>query len=159
MEDNKNIRYLVRIMNTDLDGNKHSSHALTKIKGVSPMFSNAVCRIAGIEKTKKIGSLSESETKKVEEIIKAPIKYGIPAWMFNRRYNPETGDDMHILSADLDFVKSNDIKAKKKIKSYEGMRHAFNLPVRGQKTKNNFRRSKSKGKGGSLGVARKKGKK
>jgi small subunit ribosomal protein S13 len=38
----------------------------------------------------------------------------------------------------------------KKIKSYKGIRHMFNLPVRGQRTKGNFR------KGKSVGVVRKK---
>ena len=42
-----------------------------------------------------------------------------------------------------------------RIKSRRGLRLAAGLPVRGQKTKSNFRKSKSKGKGGSLGVQRK----
>ena len=38
------------------------------------------------------------------------------------------------------------------IKSYKGMRHAAGLPVRGQRTKSNFRKNKGKG---SLGVKKK----
>ena len=41
----KNFKYFVRIANTDVDGNKHISSALTKIKGVSFMFSNMLCNL------------------------------------------------------------------------------------------------------------------
>ena len=47
------LKYFVRIANTDLDGNKSIYSALTKIKGVSFMFSNAICNITDIEKTKR----------------------------------------------------------------------------------------------------------
>jgi small subunit ribosomal protein S13 len=40
----------------------------------------------------------------------------------------------------------------KKIRSYRGVRHGIGLPVRGQRTKSNFRRNKGKV---SLGVAKK----
>jgi len=64
--------------------------------------------------------------------------------MLNRRKDYETGEDKHLLSSDLAFTKDNDIKMLKKIKSYKGMRHAFGLPVRGQRTRSNFRRNKGK---------------
>jgi len=35
-----------------------------------------------------------------------------------------------------------DIKRLRKIKSYKGIRHAVGLPVRGQRTKANFRRNR-----------------
>ena len=48
----------------------------------------------------------------------------------------------------------------KKIKCYNGMRHSVGLPVRGQRTKSNFRRSKAKSKGkATIGVKKKAGKK
>ena len=43
--------------------------------------------------------------------------------------------------------KSFDIKRLKKIKSYRGIRHAANLPVRGQRTKSHFRSNRRKGTG------------
>ena len=46
----ENFRYFVRIANTDLDGNKPIGNALRKIKGVSFMFSNMICSVAGIDK-------------------------------------------------------------------------------------------------------------
>ncbi|MBU90777.1 30S ribosomal protein S13, partial [Candidatus Woesearchaeota archaeon] len=47
-EQKDNFKYFVRIANTDLDGNKAIGNALKKIKGVSFMFSNLICNIAGV---------------------------------------------------------------------------------------------------------------
>ena len=52
-EAKEEFKHLVRIVNTDLDGNKHISIALKKIKGVGFMFSNMVCSIANIDGRKK----------------------------------------------------------------------------------------------------------
>lgn len=156
MEEAKEFRYLVRIMHTDIDGNKIVAMALRKIKGINYMFSSAICQMANIESTKKTGELSDEEVLKLEDVIKNPSKFKIPIWMFNRRKDYETDEDRHLLVSDLDFVKSNDIKRLKKIKCRRGVRHILGLPLRGQRTKSNFRRTKSKGKG-SLGVVRRSG--
>ncbi len=154
MEEKKEeFQYLVRIANTDLDGNKLISYALRSIKGVGFQFANMVCVLAGIEKTKKVGYLSDNEVKKLDEVIADPAKAGAPTWMLNRRRDYEDNSDKHLLSADLTFTQDNDVKRMKKIKSYRGMRHAYGLPVRGQRTKSNFRRSKGK----VMGVKRKAG--
>ena len=68
-EQKQELKYFVRIANTDLDGNKAIGHALIKIKGLSFMFSNAVLNSANINKTKKAGYLSDDETSKIDEII------------------------------------------------------------------------------------------
>jgi small subunit ribosomal protein S13 len=155
MENKQEIKHLVRIANTDLQGPKQLHVALTKIKGISFMLSNIICNLAKIDKAKKVGTLSDDEVSKIDSIIKEPLKYKIPTWALNRRDDPETSSDMHLLGPDIKFVKENDIKIMKKMKSYKGMRHAGGLPVRGQKTKANFRRNKGRS---SLGVKRKKSK-
>lgn len=152
----KDFRYIVRVANTDLDGNKKIISALRKIKGVSFMMANALCSLANVPQDKKTGALSNGEVTSLENALKGPQAAGFPTWMLNRRKDYETGDDLHISGADLRYQKDNDIKLLKKIKSYKGMRHAFGLPARGQSTKSNFRKKKGKG---SLGVQRKKGKK
>lgn len=151
VEENKNFRHLVRIANTDLDGNKRILQALRKIKGVSFMFANAVCNVSSIDKLGKIGYLTEQQSQSLDEILKNPMKYGIPIWMFNRRKDYETGEDRHLVTSDIAFVKDNDLKRLKMIRCYRGIRHAAGLPVRGQKTRSNFRKNKGKG---SLGVKR-----
>ena len=149
----KNVKYFVRIANTDLVGGKSIYHALRKIKGVSFMFANAICSVANIPKNKKAGTLSESEIKKIDEILKDPVKFDLKSWLFNRKRDYDSGEDRHLLTSDLDFTKEFDIRRLKKIKSNRGMRHAWGLPLRGQKAKSNFRRNKRKG---ALGVKRKK---
>ena len=150
-----NFEHLVRICNADLDGNKQILYAMTKIKGVSIMFANAVCNLLKIDKSSKTGEMNKSQISAIDEAIRNPKKLGIPDWMLNRRNDYETGENKHLLSSDLDFQKANDIKKLKIMKCYKGSRHISGLPVRGQRTKSNFRRSKSKGRG-SLGVKRKK---
>lgn len=148
------IKYIIRIVNTDLDGKKGIGVALTKIKGIGKVFSNAICNIAKIDPLEKAGKLKEDQINKINLIINNPNDYGFPSWMLNRRKDFETGEDKHLITANLSFTKETDIKRLKKIKSYRGMRHAWNLTVRGQRTKANFRRNKGK----VQGVQRKKGK-
>jgi len=148
------FRHLVRIANADVKGEKHILYALTKIKGVSIMFANAACKVAGVDTTKKAGNLSDSDIEKLDNVIRNPTQNGFPDWMLNRRRDIETGEDKHLLGGDLQFAKEMDIKKMRKLKTYKGQRHGYGLTVRGQKTKSNFRRNKGKG----LGVKRRKGK-
>lgn len=158
MEQKQELKYFVRIANNDLDGKKAICQSLTMIKGVGFSFANAVCNVAGISKVKKTGSLSDDEARKLEEIIVSPSKYGIPGWLYNRRKDPETNEDSHLVTSNLTFARDNDIKLMKKMKSYKGIRHAYGLPVRGQKTRSNFRRNKGKVMGVKTGGAKKGGK-
>lgn len=139
MAEQKNFRHIVRIVNTDLDGNKKIISSLRTIKGVSFMFANMACKLASIEKDKKTGELSESEVEQLNSVLKEPLKYKAPVWMLNRRRDPEEAKDSHLLSTDARFVQDNDIKQLKKIKCYRGIRHILKLPVRGQNTKAHFR--------------------
>lgn len=141
----KNINQLIRISNTDIDGNKQVGIGLTKIKGVSAMFANAACAVTGIEETEKIGKLSQESIKKLEDFFNNPLKYDIPTWLLNRRKDPESGADMHLMKSDIKFVQGNDIKVMRILKSYKGVRHAKGLTVRGQRTRSNFRSNKGKG--------------
>ena len=138
------LRYLVRIADTDLDGKIPLIYALARIKGVGVMYANAVCRVIGIDGTARIGTLSEEQTKKLDNTIRNPKEAGIPRWLYDRRYDPETGEDKHILASDLQFTTENDIKFMKKTKTYKGVRHMAGQPVRGQRTRSNFRVNKGK---------------
>jgi small subunit ribosomal protein S13 len=146
------FKQLIRLVDADLNGNKQVYHALRKIKGVSYSFANVVCTLANIDKTIKVGTLKEDKLKLLDNIIKNPSKYNIPSWMFNRRKDFDTGEDKHLLSSTLKLAKDFDIRRLKEIKSYKGIRHGLNLPVRGQRTKAHFR------KGRAVGVKRAKGK-
>jgi small subunit ribosomal protein S13 len=144
-------KHIVRIVNTDLNGSLPIAHALTKIKGVGFMFANSVCNIAHMGKDRKTGDLDETEIRRLDEIIRNPAKFGMPNWMLNRRKDFDTGEDKHLLTSDSDFTRSNDIRRLQRIRSYRGLRHAWGLPVRGQRTRSNFRKNKGK----VMGVKRK----
>ena len=135
---------LVRILSKDIEGKMTLYAGLAKIKGISWAMSNAICRKLKLDKKRKIGSLKESEIKKIEQFAKETI---LPKYLLNRRNDFTSGEDKHLVGSDLDLVKEFDIKRLKKIKSYRGLRHASNLPSRGQRTKSNFRKNRRKGSG------------
>ncbi len=141
----KEIKQMVRLVNADVLGTVPLYNALRKVKGVSFSFANALCSVLKLDRNKKIGELSDENLEKLEDAMKNPGKYGISAWMLNRRKDYETGEDQHLVSTDLALSIDSDLKRLKKIKSYRGMRHAVGLPVRGQRTKAHFRRGKTIG--------------
>lgn len=127
---------LVRVLGKDIRGDKQLFAGLTQIKGISWAFANATCKILKLDKTKKIQDVSAEEMAKIEEFIKNPQ---IPGFMKNRQKDFEEGDDKHLTGVDLKLRGEFDVKRLKKIKSYKGVRHSANLPVRGQRTRSNFR--------------------
>jgi small subunit ribosomal protein S13 len=135
---------IVRILQKDIEGKSSVYAGLAKIKGVSWSLSNAVCKKLKIPKDKKIGTLTEAEIKKIEEFLKNPE---LPGFLVNRQKDFETGQNKHLTGSNLELRKDFDIKRLKKIKSYRGLRHMLNLPMRGQRTKSNFRRNRAKGSG------------
>ncbi|NOZ80892.1 MAG: 30S ribosomal protein S13 [DPANN group archaeon] len=154
--EDKDFKYILRIANTDLDGKKQIMIAMKKIKGVGYMFANTVLNVAKIDHTKKTGTLDNDEIARLNDVLDNPAKFNIPSWLYNRRKDYESGGDYHLLTAELRFVNDNDIKRLKMIKTNRGVRHILHLPLRGQRTKSNFRRNKGKG---SLGVKKKTNKK
>ena len=152
-DENQQLRGVVRIIDADVFGQTSVFKSLRRVKGVGFSFAHALCEILKIDRKRKIGSFSDKEVKQIEDIIRNPLNYKIPAWMLNRQSDPETGKDTHLLSGELQFTVQNDIKKMKMIKSYKGIRHGLGLPVRGQRTKSNFRRDKTVGvkKGKKMG--------
>jgi len=146
----KEIRGIIRIAGADIKGEAQLFTSLQKIKGVGRTLSSVVCRVHNLDRNRKVGTLTDSEIKKIEETLKNPTKFGIPSWTVNRRKDLETGENRHLVGPDLKFTQQQDIKRMIKIKSYKGVRHMFGLPVRGQRTRSSFR------KGRTVGVVRKK---
>lgn len=138
------FKHLVRIANTDLKGQKAVVYALKDIRGIGVPLAVAICNLTKIDGLSKIGSLTDDHIKKLDEAVKDPLKLGVPAWMLNRQKDLETGLDKHVITNELIFNKENDIKLMKRIKSYKGVRHSQNAPVRGQRTRSNFRLNKGK---------------
>lgn len=132
---------IIRILSKDIEGKMKIYPGLTKIKGISWSLSNAICKSLGLDKNRKIGSLTDEEVKKISDSIK---KLQVPEFLNNRKRDPESGQRRHLVGIDLELQKEFDIKKLRKIKSYRGYRHASGLPVRGQRTRSNFRKNKGK---------------
>jgi small subunit ribosomal protein S13 len=144
MAEQKSEERIVRILSKDIEGGMSVYSGLAKIKGISWAFSNAVCHQLNIDKRRKIGSLTEEEIKKIAEFVKNPTA---PIYIVNRQRDRETGVNRHVTGTDLELAKEFDIKRLRQIKNLRGLRHALGLPLRGQRTKGNFRRHRAKGVG------------
>jgi small subunit ribosomal protein S13 len=108
-------------------------------------LSNAVLKKAGVNPDLRVGFITDSDLSKIEDVIRDPAKYGIPGWLYNRQKDSETGNDIHLLSAELIFKIKTDIDQAKEIRSWRGYRHAYSLKVRGQRTKCTGRAGKALG--------------
>lgn len=140
-EPKKDYASIVRILQTDIPGDKNVLTGLTYIKGISWSFSNAMCNLLKMDKWKKMSQLSQKEIEKIIEFLNNP-PLEIPKFLLNRRKDFETGKDSHLFGASLDMKKEFDIRRLKKIRSYRGWRHATGQPTRGQRTKSHFRNKK-----------------
>jgi len=143
------FKHIVRIAGKDLAGNKSVHLALTDLKGVGFAFARAVAWAAGVDPSAKLGTLSREQVERLEDVLRRPKEYGIPSWMLNRRKDYETGEDLHLLGADVDMAIRADIGRERRIRSRRGIRHELGLPVRGQRTRTTGR------KGMTVGVKRK----
>lgn len=133
---------IVRVMSTDIDGSLSLERALRKIKGIDFMFARSVCLAMNFDRKKRIGTMSDSELKMLEDFIRQPK---LPSWMLNRRKDPETGGDNHLTMSQLDLKRKEDINLMKRMRSYKGIRHELGQPVRGQRTRSTFRVNKTVG--------------
>jgi small subunit ribosomal protein S13 len=135
---------LVRIMGTGVNAELPLLFGLSKIKGISVMFANALCHSLAMDKHMKISELSEKDIETIEACLTNPVKPAdIPAWLFNQRKELETGLDHHLITKDIDFNQLQMMRRIGKLKTYKGQRLKLRLTVRGQRTKSNFRRSKT----------------
>jgi len=144
------VNALVRITQVDVDGYKKIRNAITGVKGIGKTLARAIIFVTGINGEEMAGKLDADSIKKLEDAIMNPTKYGIPVYMLNRRKDRETGKDGHLTGSDLIFRKKQDIDFMRKIRCYKGIRHEQGLPVRGQRTRGNFR------KGTRMGVIKNK---
>lgn len=143
---------LIRIMQTDIPGNKRVLTGLTYIKGISWAISNATCHLLKINPDKRVSELTKEETEKITNFLNSAEKY-LPYYIINRRKDFETGENSHLIGSQLDMKREFDIRRLKKIRSYRGLRHATGQPSRGQRTKSHFR---AHGKKKAIGVQKKK---
>ncbi len=145
-------RELVRIAGIDIDGYLSLDRALRAIKGIgmrtSKTFAYEFEKKTKIPYNTLIGNIPPEQDELLTSIVMNP---SIPDWMVNRKRDLYDGKTKHITGSDLIFTIREDKQRLSRIKSRRGMRLQAALPVRGQKTKSNFRR-----KQGVVGVVKKK---
>ena len=135
-------------MGNDIPGDKKIVVGLTQIRGIGHNFATAILDALKINPNSNIGYLTESQVQSIEHILKDPKGANFPAWFLNRRKDVETGNDMHLITSDIEFTIRNDIERERITSSWRGFRHLFGLKVRGQRTRTTGR------KGGAVGVAK-----
>jgi len=148
-EHDENFNYIIRIVNTDINGENNIVQGLTQIKGIGRHIATFIADTAGVDRKLKFGNLPETEIEKLKEVLENIDEYA-PSWMLNYRKDAYTGEDMHLISTDVATRLRDDINMMKMIRSYRGVRHEFGLKVRGQRTSSNGR------KGLALGVSKRK---
>lgn len=147
-EHSPDFKYIIRIADTDIDGEKQLIFGLTSIKGIGRHLASLIADKSGIKRTTLMGELSDEQIEKIKKLL-GEINQFTPPWMLNHRKDMDTGKNLHLISTDVDRRLRDDINLMKMIRCYRGVRHELGLPVRGQRTKSNGR------KGLALGVQKK----
>ncbi len=142
------FQHIVRILGNDIPGEKNLLTGLTQIRGVGYMFARAILEDLNVASNNNIGDLTEDQVKLIEKILQNPTESGFPQWFLNRRRDVETGNDLHLITSDIEFTVRNDVERERITGSWRGYRHMFGLKVRGQRTRCTGRR------GGAVGVAK-----
>ncbi|MFQ6128392.1 MAG: 30S ribosomal protein S13 [Thermoplasmata archaeon] len=137
-EEKSEFKYIVRIANTDLQGDKSVVIALSGVKGVGTRTAEVIADQLGLDRRSRIGDLSDDKIEEIETTLKE-LPNVIPPWLLNRRKDFETGMDHHRIGADLDISLRDDVNLMKKIRCYRGIRHEMGQKVRGQRTRSNGR--------------------
>lgn len=151
-DEKDDFKYIVRIANTDVDGDKTILQGLTSIKGIGRHMSMLVIDSTDLDRNLKMGNLSDKQIDSLKEAI-AGIQEKAPSWMLNHCKDYETGEDLHLIGSQIDLRLRDEINMMKKIRSYKGIRHERGLPARGQRTRANNR------SGLTLGVSKRQARK
>jgi small subunit ribosomal protein S13 len=113
---------MARISGIDLSDNKRVDVALTYIYGIGRNNVMILLQKAKIKFETRVKELSEEDIGRIQKIIDTDFK----------------------VEGDLHTEVIENIKRLKEIGCYRGVRHAKNLPVRGQRTRVNARTKRGK---------------
>ena len=123
---------MARIAGIDIPRDKKVPYSLCYIHGIGLTMANEICDHAKINKDTRVKDLSDSEVASVRNAISTL--------------------EIKVEGEQRTFVSMN-IKRKRDIGCYQGLRHRRGLPVNGQRTKTNARTRK--GKRRTIGLGRK----
>lgn len=108
---------MARIAGREVPNNKAVWIGLTYVYGIGRHSALKITEAVKIDKSKKIGDLTEEELNLIRDVIDKDFK----------------------VEGDLRTERSINIKRLIDIGSYRGLRHRKRLPVRGQRTRTNAR--------------------
>jgi len=111
---------VARIAGVNIPTAKRVPIALTYITGIGNTSAKEVCEAVGIDLSRRVNELSDSEVLQIREYIDANLK----------------------VEGDLRRETQMNIKRLMDLGCYRGLRHRRNLPVRGQRTHTNARTRK-----------------
>jgi len=132
------IRYFVRIGQTDLDGTKSVERSLTDLEGIGRRTARIIAERAGVERTETFGALDDDQIEEIVDLVDG-FAEDAPEWMTNHRRGFFDGETTHETGNDLGLTRRQDINRMKMIDSYRGVRHKRGQKVRGQRTKSTGR--------------------
>ena len=113
---------MARISGVNIPDAKQVQIALTYVYGIGPKSSADILTVSKVEPTVRVKDLTDAEIGRIQEAI-------------NANYTVE---------GELQRIVSGNLKRLKDIGAYRGLRHAANLPSRGQRTKTNARTRRGK---------------
>ncbi|MGQ9780889.1 MAG: 30S ribosomal protein S13 [Nitrososphaeria archaeon] len=134
------FRHVVRLGGRDLNGKKKVLAALADIKGIGFSTANAVLNKLNIDANVRLGSLSENDLNRIDDYVRNLQSKVELSYLLNRRKDPSSGSNIHLIGSDLDFVVKDDIRREKDVMSWRGIRHSLGLKVRGQRTRTTGRK-------------------
>jgi small subunit ribosomal protein S13 len=136
--ESEDIRYFVRIGQTDLDGTKSVERSLTDMNGIGHRAARIIAERAEVDRRSVFGKLDDDEIDRVVELVENYADE-VPEWMANHQRAFFTGETTHEFGNELDMTRRRDINRMKMINSYKGVRHKRGQKVRGQRTKSTGR--------------------
>lgn len=111
---------MARISGVDLPRRKHIAYALPYVFGIGQTLAREICTKAAIDPAKRVDELSDSDVKKIRDII----------------------ENEYQVEGDLRREVQMHIKRLMDLGCYRGLRHRRGLPCRGQRTHTNARTRK-----------------
>ena len=121
--------YILRMADTDMDGQKTLATALTAVRGVGPRTAIQICKNTGFDPASLAGHLSAEEQETLRVAIEGYAET-VPLWMLNRQRDLETGDELHLTGQQVSLTLEDDINRLRTMKCYRGVRHASGNKVR-----------------------------
>ncbi len=137
-DDDDDLRYFVRIGQTDLDGTKSVERSLSGMNGIGRRTARIIAEEADVDRTATFGRLDEDD---IESVVEAVENYAdeVPEWLTNHRKEFFSGETTHETGNDLSMARRRDLNRMQMIDSYKGVRHKRGQKVRGQRTKSTGR--------------------